>query len=252
MKKVLYQIQSDKIKLSKTSFFILHLAIPVIGLLFFLGYLSITKAQLMSVTIGFLQLLSIIYPVIIALVTSVLCEQEIEAGGGFFILSVQSRARVLLSKIVFLLLGSIFACGFLGIGYGLLAPIIREEYTFTMSQLLMKMLIISGCSIFLYGLHLGIGLKFGRNVNFAISVMEVLLSALMLTGLGDTLWFFLPCAWGARLSSISMDNSIIQGNSLFITMQKTMPTFIIITTLLLFLCLFLWFNRWEGRKSDDE
>lgn len=250
MENILCQVKSDKIKLSKTLFFILHLTIPILGLTVFLGYLLINSYNSFRITIVYFQVIALCYPLITALLTSLVVEQEIDAGSGFFMLVAPRRSTVLFSKLLFLLVSGLFSCLLFALGYSLLAPVIRADYTIPTSVIFARMLIIFSCSIFSYLFHLWIGLKFGKNTNFAVAVFEILLSALLLTGLGETIWFLFPCAWGARLASLPLENSGTQ-NIVLAQIEKIMPFYIIIVTVILLLTVFVWFKRWEGRKSEE-
>lgn len=79
MKKFSMQLSSDAIRLSKT-FFIVHLAIPVLGILVFTVYQSMTiyppeKENL----VNYYQVLTLIYPLLAAWICSILTEQDVES-----------------------------------------------------------------------------------------------------------------------------------------------------------------------------
>jgi len=59
------------------------------------------------------------------------------------------------------------------------------------------LLIVS--TVILYLLHLVIAFLFDSGATIGLGIFEVLVSALLLTGLGDSIWQFVPAAWPARL-----------------------------------------------------
>ncbi|MGG5330676.1 lantibiotic immunity ABC transporter MutG family permease subunit [Enterococcus sp. AZ163] len=236
------QLQADKLKLSKTPFFILHLVIPLLGLVAFISYQLMTHYSAEALTINYYQLLTLIYPLIATWMCTLTADQEIEAGGGFFLLNTTSRSSTLLSKLLFLIGSGLFACLFVVVGYRFIIGLFLTNYSLPFNTNLELALVIWGCALFQYFFHFWIGLCFGRNVNFAVATFELLLSALLITGLGETIWFFFPCAWGIRLIPL---------------VAASQPAIKLgfgalgIGTLLMLAFLFNWFQRWEGRKNEE-
>lgn len=199
-------LASDAIRLSKTPFFILHLVIPALGILIFAIYQSATIIAPERFAIYYYQVLTLVYPLLAAWMSSIITEQEVEAGGGFFLLSTPSRAKTLLSKLLYLVLCGLIACLLATVGYSGVVSLMRTEFSLPLSTTLQIALLIWGCAIFEYLFHTWLGLRFGRNASFAVSAVEVLFAALLLTGLGETIWFFVPSAWGMRLVSLLSRN----------------------------------------------
>lgn len=244
------QLRSDALKLKKTPFFILHLAVPVLGVLVFIIYLGITGYEPENLTVNYFMVLALVYPIVAAWLCSIVADQEVDTGGGFFILSAISRSRMLLSKLILLLIFGLLACLLATVGFGGLAPLVSGGYAPSFQLILVSALIVWGCSIFLYLFHLWLNLKFGRNVNYAAAAFELLLAALMLTGLGDTVWYLVPSAWGIRLVKLCATD-IAGGNIYSFLSVPYIITIIVISSLVMFTLLFYWLRRWEGRKSYD-
>ena len=250
MSGLINQIKADKIKLSRNPFFILHLLIPVVGIVVLIIYMGITSYQAQNFTAGCFQVLGIIYPVVIALLTSIISEQETEAGGGFFMLAVSSRQKALFSKLLYLLFSGLISCLLFAFGYGILASIARAGYNPSLVLLAKAAFALWGTSIFQYLLHTWLSFRFGRGANFGMAAFEVLLSALMLTGLGDTIWMIFPCAWSSRMTSIIL-NASIEGTILSFLPQELIYTIVGVLTLLMLIFFFCWFSRWEGQGSEE-
>lgn len=247
---IVSQVQSDGLKLKKTPFFLLHLLVPLIGILTFFTYQIISQRNANYLVINFCQVLSLIYPIIIAWVTTLVADQEIEASGGFFILNAVSRKQVLFSKHFYLLIFGLLACAFAVLGYHFLNVLLTLNYSLQTTKILQMLIIIFSCSIFQYFLHMMLALYVGGNVSFAVAVVEVLVSALMLTGLGELIWIFFPSAWGVRL--ISLITTFIRRDVLLNYLQLS-QIFLVMgaVTLIMMIILFLSLDKWEGRKNEE-
>lgn len=242
-------VKADSLKLAKTPFFLLHLFIPLLGIVIFLSYQLMTDYQSDLLTINYFQVLTLSYPIIAAWLTTIVIDQEIEAGGGFFLLNVPTKHLALTVKILLLITGGLFSCLIVGGGYHLLIDQLRLDYSLSSRLILLLIGVVWSCSLFQYFFHLWLGLCFGRNVNFSIAAVELLLSALLLTGLGETIWFFFPCSWGARLVPLLAD-FFKSNNTEALTKIKMGGISLIILTVSMLVFLFIWFRKWEGRNNE--
>lgn len=249
MKQLRRTLQADILKGSRSSFFLLHLIIPAMGISVFLGYQLLTKYPANRLTINFFQVLTLIYPIIAAWLTTIISDQEIEAGSGFFLLNAPSKPIALTAKILLLILPGLFSCLFVGIGYHLILSQFFSDYSLPASLIFLLVGVVWCCSLFQYLFHLWLGLCFGRNVNFSIATVELLLCALLLTGLGETIWFFFPCSWGIRLVPLITRYFTTNSTTALMSVQFGGAALILLSLLML-LFLFLWFYQWEGRKND--
>ncbi|MGM0214878.1 lantibiotic immunity ABC transporter MutG family permease subunit [Enterococcus sp. AZ109] len=239
------QLKADALKLKRTAFFWLHLAIPLVGIISFVSYQQATPYAAEALTVNYYQLLALIYPLIAAWMCTLVTDQEIEAGGGFFLLYAASRNRVLVSKLLFLIIFGLGACLLITVGYHLIVSSFIADYDLPIATSLLLTMVIWGCALFQYFFHTWLGLRFGRNVTFAVAAFELLLGALLLTGLGETIWFFFPCAWGVRLVPMVANQAWGQfGLQLGIIV-------LLLDTVVMVVGLFRWFQRWEGRKNEE-
>lgn len=249
MKRFRRVLLGDILKIRKTPFFLLHVALPLVGIGVFAAYQWMTNTHSQLLLINYFQVLSLVYPILAAWMTTLIVDQESEAGDSFFLLSAVSRWRVLTSKVGILLVSGLFACLLAGFGYHLVVQF-REDYALSSLFILFLVGIVWCSTLFLYFFHLFLGLSFGRNVNFAVAAVELLLSALLLTGLGETIWFFFPCAWGVR--SIPLAAAYLRGATAtsFGTVHVVLVCLVLLTVFMLG-GLFLWFQKWEGRSSEE-
>ncbi len=50
----------------------------------------------------------------------------------------------------------------------------------------------------IYLIHLFVGMSFGKGASMGLGIAGSLIAALMITGLGDATWKYIPWAWGVR------------------------------------------------------
>ncbi|MHC5227726.1 lantibiotic immunity ABC transporter MutG family permease subunit [Enterococcus sp. LJL99] len=247
LKRLLY---SDLLKLKRTPFFILHLLIPFLGITVFLGYLVTTKRPAALFSINFYQVLTWVYPIVATGLCTLVTNQEIEAGGGFFLLSLPSRSQGLLSKLLFLLFGGLVSCLLIALGFHFGSVLMDSSTAFPLYLSLLLTFIVWSCSLFQYLLHTWIGLRFGQTVNYVTAAVSFLLSALLLTGLGEKIWFFFPSAWGIRLIPLVSHVFLVSNQATPVNLT-TGFLFMMIDTLLGMILLFIWVRKWEGRQLEE-
>lgn len=168
----------ENLFLLKHSIFpLVHLVIPILGIIIFLTYLKLNNHEAIGLTVNFFQLITLCYPLIIAWVCTIVFEQEIEAGNGFYILSSISRIKSLSNKLFIIICSGLISCLIVTLGYGLLVSLLFTNINLTISILIKSAFVIWGSNLFLYFFHTWVVLQFGKNENFACAVVEILLSA---------------------------------------------------------------------------
>lgn len=65
MNRIVYQLKAERIRLSGTAFYKLHVGIPLIGIVFLTGYLAISSYEDAVLTGFYYQILGLIYLIII-------------------------------------------------------------------------------------------------------------------------------------------------------------------------------------------
>ncbi|MBU3092182.1 lantibiotic immunity ABC transporter MutG family permease subunit [Clostridium sp. CF011] len=240
-------IKSDFYKLRHTSIPWIHLLIPLAGAIMFLAYYRLSSFDAVKKISGYLETLAIAFPLLIGIISGIVIEQEEQAGNFQTLLcSTKSKCTTYLSKlIVLLLLGSfsiILAVGTFALGFQTMPNIFYLKAA--------GALVIG--NMFLYILHVFISLQFGKGASTGLGVFESLVSALMLTGLGDRVWHFIPCAWSVRFC----DNLVVEwakySTSAFAVVDTKQGVFIMLFTVCIAsVASLFWFKRWEGRKSYE-
>lgn len=246
MLSLLHCIRSDLYKFRHTSMILIHLILPLGAAAAFLAYFAISPWKPGSKVSGYFEMIGVSFPLVIGLVCSKTIEQEGQAGSFQNMLcGTKSRTVVFLSKlIVMLLLGAcsialaigVFAAGFRVAPWGVYGKVTA--------------LLIAG-SIFLYILHLFVSLQYGRGASIGLGIVESLLSALALTGLGDGIWYYIPCTWCARFSDDMVYSWLNPAKSFGFAELKRGLLVAVPATLIALILVFLWFRIWEGRKTYD-
>ncbi|ACD52865.1 multidrug ABC transporter permease [Clostridium botulinum] len=250
MNTILRLMKADFIKLKRTSFYWIHICVPVIGIFIFLWYFSFSLLSSTSKVQAYLEAISLTFPLIIGIVTSMVVEQESMAGGFKEILGTEyGKGTCLISKVLVLLctgfLSTILAIGIFFIGF----QYVLKQNTLTLNFYIYQTVIIFGSQIFLYLFHLWVSFVLGNGGSIGIGIFESLTSALMLTGLGDVLWKWIPCSWGVRFSdyfTVHWLNLGIKPNELASIYFGTQNS--IVLTILLGILFGVWFKFYEGTK----
>lgn len=237
-------LKSDFYKLKSTLVLKLHIGIPLLMCVLFLGYFSITNYKVESMVSAYLEVLAVGFPFIISVMTSMITDQEEKAGEFQNLLaSTKNKLATYFSKLILLLLLSIFSISIAVFIFSAFIKGMSIEFYFK------YILYITFSNIFIYILHLFISLKYGRGLSICIGLAGSLISALMLTGLGEGVWVYTPWAWGARLCDYNMfigiDINLVSTISPIIS--RVLKTISVYTVLIIILSA-LWFKNWEGRK----
>lgn len=249
-------MKSDFLKMKHTSFYLIHICVPFIGILMFLKYYSFSSWSTINKINGYLESISIIFPVLIGVVCSMVIEQEVMAGKFKEMLSIEyGKGKSLLSKILVLLFLSlcslILAIGgfFLGFQYVLKQNVLPLGFYINVT------FIIFGAQIFLYLFHLWLTIKFGSGASIGMGIFETLFSALLITGLGDGIWQWIPCGWSVKFcnnffikepGSVDVFNKMASINTMISNNAVGVRNCVIFT--IVFAILFaVWFDFFEGR-----
>ncbi|MBP2031836.1 ABC-2 type transport system permease protein [Clostridium algifaecis] len=243
-------IKSDFQKIRRTSIMWIHVVVPILISVMFVAYY--TASPLISDKIGlYIQVLSMGFPLIIGVVCAMTVEQEADAGNFQELLMARHKMLKFFSKLCMLLimgLGSLItAIGILGLGLEFLA----HENVFSAVFYEKIILILLFCEIFSYLLHLLCSFRFGSGASIGLGIVESLITALMITGLGDIFWKWFPCSWGCRIPGYYITLKIDNGKNLFLMNEFKSGIYICLAaTILLLLVSFLWYNYFEGRSEN--
>lgn len=201
---------------------------------------------------GYLELLGGVFPIIIGLITAKAADMEASSGQFQNMLSITtSRKTTMIGKTCSLLLCALFsislAVGSFHLLYGeALAGLQGNDVIWVYAVVLL----FCGC-LFPYVFHILISFQFGSGASIGLGFVESLIAFLALTGLGDGIWYYIPCTWMARLSGSLIQMWLYPNQMVFYMEIRKCALFAAPTTLLLLLVLLGWFSRWEGRAAVD-
>ncbi len=192
-------LKSDIYKLRHSWFFLIHLLFPILGAALMLAYSHLSSGSELSKLDVFTQIIAIAFPFVISLVCQVTADQEYRAGHFQNMLTLPSRRKAIFSKLAVLLLSGLLSVTLSTVLFGIPFSYITGT-KLPVGFFTFLPLVLWGSNIMLYGLHLMLAFRFGRNFGLSIGVMGSLLSALLQTGLGTGLWYVIPYGLGVRFA----------------------------------------------------
>lgn len=245
-------LRADLLKTRRTPFLLLHLLAPLISVAAFLAYYSYSPWSTTDKVQAYLQVLGCAFPTLTALVCSMTAEQEALAGHFQGLLALPARRiKVYLSKLLILLIYSLGAVLLAVILFGLGFREVLGEKSLGMVFYWKSAGILFGSTVFLYLFFSCVSLRFGRGPSIGIGIVGSLVAALLLTGLGEGIWPYVPFAWGVRLVSIWTVHASGYQLTLAVSQADSGILVCIIATIVTLALSLLWFQRWEGRSADN-
>lgn len=229
----------------------LHIFLPILGIAVFLGYYSRTTGNDVEKLSGYIQALSLAYPLIISVVCALSVEQE---ERGHF----QSMLGVAVHKMHPLLAKWLVLSG-IGLGAVLLAVVgfafgyslMEGRMAVSWYSYLILALTLWGCSLNMYLLHLFLNLAFSKSISLCVGTIEALIAALFLTGLGEGIWQYFSCSWGGRWSGYLL--LYLEGKmaDMIVASMPVNAGIGIFITAVLWSIISLWYYYYEGRQCND-
>ncbi|MDO5689305.1 MAG: lantibiotic immunity ABC transporter MutG family permease subunit [Tissierellia bacterium] len=240
-------LQSEFYKLRRSLLFPIHFGVPVITASLFLLYFWAVDRRAESQITGYIQLIAVAFPLMAATVLSISLDQEAKAGDyqGLFLPSM-AKSGAHLAKLITLWTWGGIACMLTVLGFGLVYLRLGRGGLTTIDYAFMTLLLWI-TSLPYYLLTYLIDLSLGREAAVASGLVGSLLSALLLTGLGDGLWGNLPWGIPVRCASIFLE-------AMFQSKEKTSHGLLtnygwsfLFISLLLFGIFILYTGRWESK-----
>jgi ABC-2 type transport system permease protein len=235
-------IRSEFIKLRHTAVLWLHFLIPVLGAIIFLLYFALYRnTENMNKMVLVLELTAVVFPIIVSVVCGMMGALE-EKAGHFqgMMMSPAGRVMPYLNKLLAaVLLGGIstvLLAGFTVVG----------STVFSLAQLSGRVFWGAALAMFLgtiplYIIHTFLSIQWGLSASVFVGIAESLL-AVMFSNVDTVIWPFLPCAWGVKF---------LQNTLFAVPMPITETGIVIALSAILLILSFVWFGRWEDRKSFE-
>lgn len=202
MSGLLCYLRADFKKTKGLSIRAAHIAIPVAASAVFLVCYMYSSWESHVKIEAYFQVLGIGFPFLISVFCAMLAEQELFAGAYQNLLSVPKRPAVFFSKWLLLVLSGAGAVLLASVLFGAGFSLLPGEQNVSGAFYPAAALILLCGNLFLYVLHLFLALCMNKGVTLGAGIVESLLSALLLTGMGEGVWFFVPPAWGPRLVTV--------------------------------------------------
>lgn len=244
---VLRCVRADYLKAKRSMLNVIYIVIPLILALAFAGYFHISSWKKILEISAFLEMLGMIYPFLIGIIVGIIAQRESQAGHYQFILSViPSRVHIYIGELCFLLINSLLF-------YTLAVGSFALAFPFASISGYIKIigLLFLG-SVPIYQIHFLCAFIFGKSASMGLGIAGSLLSAIMLTGLGDACWQYIPWAWSVRfmdfwvLSATNKDAYLHSCNTFYIGIIINA-----VAILILFTISIMWIRLWDGGKEND-
>lgn len=247
-------MRADLLKVKNTSYYYIHALVPVVVATMLVIYYGTKPNDGVGSAIGFLETISMGFPLIIGVVCSLVIEKEVAAGRFKEMLSSKyGKFKCLLSKLLVLV-----SCGFISFYLSVFVFYTGLKYVYKKViinlGLFMKVsLIVFAVMIFFYIFHLWLSIKFGVGASVGMGVFESLFATLLDTGLGEGIWQYIPCGFASRLVKnyfiINYPSKYTVKLNLrsIISVNNTAVINCVIFTIIVGIFLAIWFNYFEGR-----
>lgn len=236
-------IRADFLKQRHTSYWGIHIAIPIVGAIlfvfYFLLYQNVDELKKLRLL---LELTAMVFPLLISIIVGLNITQEERASHFQSLLAVPDRRKILLAKFTALYLSGIFSLALLFTLFSIGAEISRAGIM-PWGLLTQSVLGLAIGNFVIYALHLFLSLKFGLGISLFWGVFEclqcILYSNIELHGL----WRFIPFSW-----SVNWVHDVLYGRLATNTVQWILIAALSVGILLTILH---WFSCWEGRKNNE-
>ncbi|WP_277238670.1 lantibiotic immunity ABC transporter MutG family permease subunit [Merdimonas faecis] len=246
-------LYSEIKRLRHTSLLYLHIAVPAAGTAAFLWYYSLAGWESRSEVLVYFQTVACVWPFFCGMVCGLSAEMEEALGYQNFFLLPGRRFHALLAKwIVLLGLGLLAGLAAL-MGFSLVYRCFPDGNAYGLWTCLSSAALIFLGQVTVYLIHLALSFAAGKGVSICFGIAGTLLSFLFLTGLGDGKWMFFPWAWGGRFSTYLLLYMAEKDRGLKLseTIWKEAGVCFAIAICIILLA-FVWFYKYEGRRSQEE
>ena len=224
----------------------IHWIIPFLCAVIFAGYYHVSVWEKSVKISTYLETLAVAFPFLTGIIVGMAVQIENQAGHFQLMLgTIPSRTAPYIGKLGFLIINA-FGATFLALGVFVIL------YREAPAVFCMKAgLLLVATMVPVYMIQLMTGVNFGKGASMGLGIAGSLISALMITGLGDIIWKYIPWAWGVR----AMEYLVLAWNKPYIYEQIKQDFFhgmavcIVCSGVFLIVSL-LWFRNWEGKNLE--
>ncbi len=240
---------ADYKKTKYLSFRIAHFVIPVCVAIMFLAYYLNAPWNAQIKTEAYYQILGMGFPILIGLFSVMLAEQEASAASFQTMLSAAERLPMFYSKLILLVLSGAFSVFLASLLFGLGNMYVIKQSITDMSFYLSAPFVLIVGNVFTYIFHWFLSLRFNKGVSIMVGIAESIVAALMLTGLGENIWCYVPCAWASRIISYMVLESV--GTQAFDAKCLVAVLLCGVFTICAAFLFGIWACHWEGQQTND-
>lgn len=242
-------LRADLLKMKGLSILFAHILIPIIISIVFLAYYSISGWSENTKIVAFYQAVGAGFPVLIGIFTAGIMEQEQNAGGCQNMLTLRTRITSFLSKVVLLLIFSLFSVLLTTVIYWLGFCKILGCNTVNIVTYMVASIIMWCSSVPLYIWQMLLAFRFGKGVSIGVGVFSGLVSALMLTNIGMFVWKYIAVSWTGRIPYTYLRIALGESGAIN-EIKAVIPIFCVFTVISMVYYLF-WASRWQGSKRAE-
>lgn len=252
MKRYVSLFQSELYKLLHSSLAYVHIFVPILGITVFLVYYTISPWDAPEKVSAYLQILAMIFPVLIAVITTITSEMEAQAGFFQGLLGIPcEKSAVHIAKLGVLLVFGLISTFVTVVGFGMLFRWMGNSCFASSFYIKAAVLLFSG-NIPLYILHYIVSFSCPKGMGLELGIVGSLLSVLLITGLGDRIWYYLPWSISIRMCSILVESEAKNWDFLEWNGVKDGFGFMIAASIFLFFLFIFWGTKWETPKYEQE
>lgn len=230
----------------------LHIGVPLLGILLFCSYYAYAPWDDEDKILMYLQAITLAFPLLIAIIMGMSYDDEKEAAEFSRMLTAPYNRRVVhLAKLAMLIFMGMLAAFVAIVGFGMISNSMGN-HALSMAGYFEMFGVVWVCHLCLYVCQYVVSFEFGKGSGLALGIFNTLMSALMYTGLGDRIWYFLPGAWGIRMVSYLTQYSVYHRvNALIKTEMIKGCGMIGLITIMSLVGFNLWASKWQGIRAQD-
>lgn len=238
-------IKSELYKIKGTWLPWIHIVLPIAYSFLFYMASKTTGLKIFEesdVSQIYFVLLGAVIPIILSFISSKVVDMEMSAGKFQVLLSTtKSRTKAYLGKLLVLEFG--FA---ISLALAIIIFAILTGYQNILDWLIEFFLIVIS-SLSLYLIHFWVSILLSSGASIGLGFLETMIASLSMTVIGDSIWYFIPCTWGSRLTA----SYILMSNSSFYKELRLWGFSAFIITLTLFISSIIWFNKRDGKSVSE-
>lgn len=250
---ILNNIKANSYKILHSKILWIHIIMPLIAILVFGSYYTYSPWTEMDKIRTYIQVVAMAFPLMIAIVTTMLFESDLRAGRFEVLLSVPYRKSVAhVGNIIPLILLGLGSSVLTITGFGIVFYIMGFT-SYSVEMYLNIAVIILGANVALYLIQYICCYSFGKGISLGLGILGTLLSPLMYLGIGDVIWTYIPCSYGIRLTSYFLLFHVQKMDTLggIVVDYKNGAIMVMSITLFLFVVFLIWGKSWQGTQSED-